>query len=632
MLKYLSLLLSLCALSNAIADSPPNTLTDAEQKSGWKLLFDGKSTDGWRNYKKESVSDGWKVEDGAIVWARKRAGDIITNKKYGRFELSLEYKISKGGNSGVMFHVAETKGPPWHTGPEIQVQDNVDGHDPQKAGWLYQLYQPSNGKSGPTDATRPPGEWNQMYIRINQDDCEVCMNGVRYYRFKLGDRKWNERVAQSKFAKREGFGSQGEGHICLQDHGNEVAYRNIKIREFNEDGSVPQPIDGKLGMIGTLAFPNLELDQWEAVDDAGKIRPLRFIELTQANDGTNRLFAASQRGRIWTFENKADVTKSQLVLDIRDSVTDWRFPGANEEGLLGLAFHPDFKNNGQFYVYYSDSRRGRDDWTRKSIVSRFTMSKDDPNRADPNSEEVIMEVDQPYPNHNGGSIEFGPDGYLYIGLGDGGLRNDPFGHGQNLSTLLGSILRIDVNKQSDGNKYGIPSDNPFVETEGARGEIFAYGMRNPWRIAFDKQTGKLWAADVGQELWEEVVIVNKGANYGWSQREGTHPFGNDEAEFDTAKAVEPIWEYDHQIGKSITGGRVYRSSKQPQLTGKYLYADYVTGGVWALSIDENGKATSNEQVFAESVPVLAFGEDANGEIYYLTSSAKGECIYRFDAP
>lgn len=627
MLKYLSLLLSLGAACSTFAESAPNTLTDAEKKSGWKLLFDGKTTDGWRNYKQDEISDGWKVENGAIVWAKRRAGDIITEKKYGRFELSIEYKISKGGNSGVMFHVAETKGPPWNTGPEIQVQDNINGHDPQKAGWLYQLYQPS----GDTDATRPPGQWNQLYIRINQDDCEVCMNGVRYYRFKLGDRKWNELVAKSKFARYEGFGNQGEGHICLQDHGNEVAYRNIKVREIAEDGSVPQPIDGKLGQKGVLAFPNLEWDQWEAVDDAGKIRPLRFIELTYANDGSNRLYAASQRGRIWTFENKADVTKSHLFLDLRESITDWRFPGANEEGLLGLSLHPDFKNNGQFYVYYSLAKRGQDDWTRKSIVSRFSVAKDNPNQADPASEQVIMEIDQPFPNHNGGSIEFGPDGYLYIGLGDGGAANDPYGNGQDRSTLLGSILRIDVDNQSDGNNYAIPKDNPFVGQEGVRGEIYAYGMRNPWRISFDKQTGQLWASDVGQELWEEVILINKGDNHGWSQREGTHAFGNSEAEFDLSKAVEPIWEYDHQIGKSITGGRVYRSSRNPTLAGKYLYADYVTGGVWALTVDENGKAVKNEQVFAESVPVLAFGEDANGEVYYLTSSAKGECIYRIDS-
>ena len=243
-----------------------------------------------------------------------------------------------------------------------------------------------------------------------------------------------------------------------------------------------------------------------------------------------------------------------------------------------------------------------------------------------------MDIPQPFQNHNGGAIEFGPDGYLYIALGDGGFRNDPLSNGQNLGTLLGSILRIDVDHPSDGKKYGIPADNPFVGRDGARPEIFAYGVRNPWRIAFDKETGKLWLSDVGQELWEEVLIVEKGGNYGWSIREGFHPFGEAEAVSSGEEPSDPIWEYEHQIGKSITGGRVYRSSRLPQLTGKYLYADYVTGTVWALSYDmATGKVTRNEQVVPESIPVLAFGEDQAGDVYYLTTSTRGECIHLFEA-
>ncbi|QDT04718.1 Soluble aldose sugar dehydrogenase YliI precursor [Rubripirellula lacrimiformis] len=613
----------------AHAETPVNQLSQSEQRSGWKMLFDGKTTDGWRNYKKDKVSDGWKIEDGALVRSKKGAGDIITKDKYGSFELSLEYKISEAGNSGVMFHVAETDGPPWHTGPEIQVQDNVDGHDPQKAGWLYQLYKPSapswSKDQSVVDSTRPAGQWNQLYIRIAKNDCEVCMNGVRYFRFKLGNKDWKERVAASKFAKLADFGSLGEGYICLQDHNDLVSYRNIKVREIADDGSVPQPIDGKLGMSSNLAFPNLKWDQWEAVDDSGKIRDLRLLELTFANDDSNRLYAASQYGAIWSFDNQADVSDSKLVLDLRGKVHDWKRSGANEQGLLGLAMHPDFKNTRHFYVYYSHPSES------KSVLSRFTMSKDNPLVADPASELVLMEIDQPYQNHNGGSIEFGPDGFLYVSLGDGGDRNDPHGNGQNLATLLGSILRIDVDHPADGKNYGIPADNPFVDVKDARPEIFAYGMRNPWRIAFDPKTGDLWAGDVGQELWEEVDVITKGGNYGWSTREGSHAFGNRSASENASDPIEPVWEYDHQIGKSITGGRVYRNSRLPQLDGRYIYADYVTGSVWALTFDPATKTViRNEQIIPDSVAVLAFGQDAAGEVYVLTNSTRGECIYRFD--
>jgi glucose/arabinose dehydrogenase len=241
-----------------------------------------------------------------------------------------------------------------------------------------------------------------------------------------------------------------------------------------------------------------------------------------------------------------------------------------------------------------------------------------------------LTIAQPFKNHNGGAIEFGPDGYLYIALGDGGDRNDPDANGQNLKTLLGSILRIDVNKKEEGKNYGIPSDNPFVKTEGARPEIFAYGMRNPWRIAFDSKTGTLWCSDVGQELWEEVDIITKGGNYGWSVREGNHSFGNRDAD-PQAKMIDPVWEYDHRIGRSITGGRVYRSSRIEKLAGKYIYGDYVTGKIWALSYDPSAqKVTENVEVIPTTVPVMSFGEDQTGEVYFMTNSPRGESIYRFE--
>ncbi|MEM0926988.1 MAG: family 16 glycoside hydrolase, partial [Planctomycetota bacterium] len=555
-----------CA-GHAQAATGGSQLSEAEKRSGWTVLFDGSSTDAWRNYKKDAVSEGWEVIDGALVRTAKGAGDIITKEQFDSFELLLEYRISPEGNSGVMFHVTEENPRPWHSGPEIQIQDNAQGHDPQKAGWLYQLYRPTVPRwakdQTPIDSTRPPGQWNQMYVRVSPQGSEVCINGVRYYTFTVGNKDWNNRVAKSKFAKFPGFAKAGSGHICLQDHGDEVAFRNIKVRRINPDGSVPQPIDGMLGLQGKLAFPNLKFEGWDAEDEDGNLRELRLMELTTAGDGSNRLFAVSQHGEIWAFKNDASVKASSLFLDLRGQVKDFKSRGANEEGLLGLAFHPQYAENGKFYVYYTHATE------TKSILSEFTVSKDDPNRADEDSQRVVMEIDQPYQNHNGGSIEFGPDGYLYVGLGDGGFRNDPVASGQDLSQLLGSILRIDVNGASAEQAYGIPDDNPFVKTPGARGEIFAYGLRNPWRLAFDSATGDLWVGDVGQELWEEVNVIVKGGNYGWSNREGMSGFGNRAKVAGTSDPIDPVWQYDHRIGRSITGGRVYRSSRMPQLNGKY---------------------------------------------------------------
>jgi hypothetical protein len=201
-----------------------NTLTEQEKAAGWKLLFDGKTTTGWRNYKKAEIGPGWKVESGALVRADKGAGDVITNDKYAAFELSLEYNITPGGNSGLMFHVTEDGNTPWKTGPEIQVQDNKEGHDPQKAGWLYQLYKSD------VDATKPAGEWNELKILITPQKCATWMNGQLYYEYVKGSKDWDERVAKSKFAKEPNFGKPTSGYICLQDHGNLVSFRNIKIR------------------------------------------------------------------------------------------------------------------------------------------------------------------------------------------------------------------------------------------------------------------------------------------------------------------------------------------------------------------------------------------------------------------
>ncbi|PQO27069.1 PQQ-dependent sugar dehydrogenase [Blastopirellula marina] len=352
------------------------------------------------------------------------------------------------------------------------------------------------------------------------------------------------------------------------------------------------------------------------------LRIRRPVTIANAGDGSNRIFFAEQQGVIVSIPNDPEVEEADVFLDIEDKV---HFdPKKNEEGLLGLAFHPKFKENGEFFVYYT-IKKGL-----VSHVSRFKTLKDDPTKGDPNSEEVLLTIEEPYWNHNGGSIEFGPDGYLYIGLGDGGSGNDPHGNGQNLGTWLGSILRIDVDKKEDGKNYAIPADNPFVDTKGAKPEIYAYGLRNVWRLTFDRKTGACWVGDVGQGIWEEIDIITKGGNYGWNVREGLHPFSDQYAKKGD-KYIDPIFEYHHNVGKSITSGYVYRGKKVPQLEGKFLYADYVAGKIWALEYDyETGKAGQNYRIEeSANPPVVCFGETEDGEV--LMSAIFGDygSIYEF---
>lgn len=367
------------------------------------------------------------------------------------------------------------------------------------------------------------------------------------------------------------------------------------------DTGIPESIsDGELPVRVVRAFEGLTFD--------------RPVLLTHAGDGSGRLFVVGQRGTIHVLDN-ASAPSPQVFLNLRDKV---RYSDReNEEGLLGLDFHPNYEKNGEFFIYYS-TRAYEPQQQHVSVISRMRVSPDDPNRADPESEEVLMTIEQPFWNHNGGTIVFGPDGYLYIGLGDGGAANDPHGNGQNLSTLLGSILRIDIDSKSDGRPYGIPADNPFVNRRGARPEIFAYGIRNVWRIAFDAKTGDLWAGDVGQDLWEEIDIIRKGGNYGWNLREGMHAFRNGAQASEAF--IEPLFEYHHDIGKSITGGNVYRGTRVPQLEGKYVYADYVSGDIWALDYDaEQGSVRGNYSIRWDKLPVMTFGEDEAGELYFTTT-------------
>jgi len=323
------------------------------------------------------------------------------------------------------------------------------------------------------------------------------------------------------------------------------------------------------------------------------------------SDGTKRLFIVEQPGRIKIFNDGQ--LQPLSFLDIAERV---KYGG--ECGVLSVAFHPKFATKGLFYINYTDQRP-----KLRTVISEFHV---DPTSMMVNAvdERVILTIDQPYANHNGGQLQFGPDGMLYIGMGDGGARDDPHNNAQNPQSLLGKILRIDVTPRQG---YAIPKDNPFVGKRGIAPEIWTFGMRNPWRFTFDRQTKTCYAGDVGQDTYEEVDIITKGGNYGWNIREGLHPFKKRErgtaVEFKGAgPLIDPIAEYDHKTGGiSITGGYVYRGRQFPSLVGWYLYGDYSSGRLWGLKYD-NGKVTVPPvELFKANVQPTSFGEDADGELY-----------------
>lgn len=326
------------------------------------------------------------------------------------------------------------------------------------------------------------------------------------------------------------------------------------------------------------------------------------VGVTHAGDDSGRLFVIEQVGRIQVIEGE----RAETFLDIGD-----RLVSGGEQGLLGLAFHPRYEANKRFYVNYTDL-------DGDTVVSEFESTEDG---GDPSSERVLLRIDQPFENHNGGHLAFGPDGYLYIATGDGGSAGDPENNGQRLDTHLGKLLRIDVDSRAAG-QYGIPKDNPFTDDPDARPEIWAYGLRNPWRFSFDRETDELWIGDVGQSATEEIdrepAGSRGGRNYGWRLVEGNDCYEDD---CDPSRFVPPVATYSHELGCSVTGGYVYRGDAYPALRGAYIAGDYCSGYIWALPANVNG-VEDPEPALATDLSISSFGEDEAGEIY-LTDGATG---------
>ncbi len=362
---------------------------------------------------------------------------------------------------------------------------------------------------------------------------------------------------------------------------------------------------------GAQSLSNSTVELVRVFEDVSLQQP---VWMTQAPDDPGRWYVVEQAGRLVTFTDNPKRRERSVALDITDRV---EFGG--EQGLLGLAFHPRYADNGYVYVNYVSEASG----TKETRISRFR--RDGATAFDPDSEKILLRVEQPYSNHNGGGILFGPDGYLYVGMGDGGLAGDPKGHGQNTETLLGAFLRIDVDSKDP---YAIPADNPFASGKGGAPEVWAWGLRNPWRFSFDRKTGKLWAGDVGQNAWEEVSIIEGGENYGWKFVEGTHcydpplhlkVFGSGECD-DVEGFASPEFDYSQANGdKSVTGGYVYRGRRIPSLRGKYVFGDFVSGRIWSWD-PERRKRTL---LFDTPLSIATFVESADGDLGVLNYSDGG---------
>lgn len=363
-----------------------------------------------------------------------------------------------------------------------------------------------------------------------------------------------------------------------------------------------------------LPSPTIELGATITLTTAPTSEPIRDISLDEivsglikptflTNAGDRRLFVSEQAGRILILDGN-DILPVPF-LDVVDRVGS----DSLEQGLLSIAFHPNYPDDERFFVNYTDR-------SASTVVSSFRVSQEDQNRAIASSEQLLLKITQPFANHNGGQLQFGPDGYLYVGMGDGGSAGDPLNSGQDPSTLLGTILRLDVDGEVP---YTIPRDNPFFGRDSVRNEIWATGLRNPWRFSFDRLSGDLYIADVGQNQWEEInfqqATSTGGENYGWNVLEGTHCFL--QASCDPSEYVLPVAEYDHvEGGCSVNGGYVYRGANYPEMSGNYFFGDYCSGRIWSLFQSPGGEWTINE-VLDSDLMISSFGEDSSGELYVL---------------
>ena len=407
----------------------------------------------------------------------------------------------------------------------------------------------------------------------------------------------------------------------LQENGSEISAGEKDLSKLQdkdpgiaaEDKDGTETPEGKEQNYLDLDLLSLLEEKFILEDAFSGISFERPVDLQNANDGSGRLFVVEQQGKIFSL-SVGNPSQKELFLDISDRVSS-----GGEKGLLGLAFSPEFKDNGIFYVNYTN----RD----STVISSFNASPAD-SVADASSEDIILTIAQPFSNHNGGQIAFGPgDGYLYIATGDGGGAGDPEGNSQDLKTLLGKILRIDINREEKGLKYAIPSGNAFKsDSQGHREEIYAYGLRNPWRFSFDPFSGLLWAADVGQSKIEEINIIENGKNYGWNIMEGSYCF-NPPSGCDPEGLELPVYEYEHPLGKSITGGYVYYGDIEV-MRGLYIYGDFVTGYIWGLAYSGDGQV-NNFTLAKTGLNISSFGVDEENELYIAAFDGK---IYRLSLP